>query len=387
MNPQKILPLLFTEEETKNNAIAGVDLGNGLWFKADDTNALTLNGSNQVTSWSSSGGQTVSLTPAIGEEPTLVANQINGFRVIRADGTDGLSANLPTNFKPKEFFAVVKHNRIGVFDAVFSFGDTQNDLLLTSSSVDAEAYKLESPSSQVFQSGITLDQTEFNILGGSIQNTGVELITNGNFTNWTGDDPDGWTVFGESGTNEVTRNGNAARIISDGANVGIFQNILDEVNQKFYELTFDLTVVNGGLRVQNTGGYTENFTNSGTYTRTIQATGVDGVLEFKRNTGITDITISNISVKEVNSTLRFNTEEVASGQLDNPVSTQFQLFQGWDGNLKGQYDIAEVIIFDRVLTSSERSKIQNYLINKYFPSALKNPDGSPILDSNKNLTF
>jgi len=34
--------------------------------------------------------------------------------------------------------------------------------------------------------------------------SGVELVTNGAFTNWTGDDPDNWTVTNEDANNYIT---------------------------------------------------------------------------------------------------------------------------------------------------------------------------------------
>jgi len=98
----------------------------------------------------------------------------------------------------------------------------------------------------------------------------------------------------------VTKSNGSARIIStDGGNIGVYQDVLNETNQKWYTVTFTIAeITSGSLRVQNTGGYSKSFTSPGTYTETIQATGGSGVLEFKRNTGVTDIVIDDIVVVE-----------------------------------------------------------------------------------------
>lgn len=96
--------------------------------------------------------------------------------------------------------------------------------------------------------------------------TGDELVTNGNFSSWSGDNPSGWTVTGESGsdpevsetaTNEVhggTGTG-ACNLYSTGATVSIAQTILTVGTS--YKVAFSLTnnasgaiaVYNGSTRV------------------------------------------------------------------------------------------------------------------------------------------
>ena len=244
-----------------------VELGDGLWFDANNLNSLTLSGS-QVQSWSSAGGQTFTATPQAGEEPLLVDNQINDLPIVRFDGTEALSGALSVPFTPREGFVVVKHNRTGVFDRIFAFGTGTTTLLeYISSSVDDEAYKIQNNNSseQLFQSSIALNQEEFNILGVVLQ------------------------------------------ITLDGS---------------------------------------------------------------------------------VTSQQRFNTEVVASQNSITPtIADVFNIAQNQTGGGKGQYDIAEIIIYDRVLTNSERSSVQNYIINKYFPTAILTPSGSPLLDPNKNIVL
>jgi len=48
-----------------------------------------------------------------------------------------------------------------------------------------------------------------------IQSLGAEVLTNGDFSAWTGDNPDNWTITGEVGSDPmVTQSGNAARFVS-----------------------------------------------------------------------------------------------------------------------------------------------------------------------------
>jgi len=197
----------------------------------------------------------------------------------------------------------------------------------------------------------------------------VELITNGNFTNWTSDNPDSWTVFGESGANEVTQIlKNEARIISDGGNVGISQNILSI--GKTYKLNFTISEINSGsLRVQNTGGYTEAFSKIGTYTRTFEANGANGVLEFKRSIGGADITITDISVIEDNLTLLNVVEAIPVNE-----NREVEVKRSKDGtswvNVTGVYSPYFVLNFQEIEQESEIDSkfklIQNYAIPDFL---------------------
>jgi len=259
-----MLPIIHSMMSSfDKSTLAGVPLGNSLLLESDKN--VEENGS--ITSWATSGGQQVSLSPTIGGGLTLIQNQINGFPVVRGDGTDGLSVNLPIPFEPKEFFVVAKHNRVGsFFDRVFAFASgSVRGIEITSSSSSQEAYKLQSNNSsdQIFQVGFALQQDVFNLLGGEIESLN----------------------------------------------------------------------------------------------------------------------------KEVRSTLRFNTLEVANGNISNFLSDSVHIMERSDDLGQSPYDIAFLLFADRVLSQSERLKIQNYILNKYFPTAQRNLDGSPILDSNKNLTF
>lgn len=149
---------------------------------------------------------------------------------------------------------------------------------------------------------------------------GDELLTNGDFTNWTGDDPSGWTVYGESGvdpeisevgTNEGHGGSNTGMCnvyTSDATGVGITQGVLT-VN-KFFEITLNVdTVTKNGIVVKlGHADYETPYTTSGSKTIRSLAGGV--TFEIKRLFGVggTDVTFDDSSVKQItNAALANNT--------------------------------------------------------------------------------
>ncbi len=141
---------------------------------------------------------------------------------------------------------------------------------------------------------------------------GSELIINGDFTNWTSDDPDDWTVVGEVTTDpEISEVGSGeghggvgsgmCNIFTSGAYVVVRQNLTLEVG-KTYQITIDIdTIVSGALAVLHDVGspdFGETFTTTGTKKIIFVANTTSLNLDLKR-TGATDITIDSISCKEV----------------------------------------------------------------------------------------
>lgn len=141
---------------------------------------------------------------------------------------------------------------------------------------------------------------------------GSELVTNGDFADWTGDDPDDWTVTGEVTTDpEISEVGTGEGhggsgtglcniFTSDSTSVDITQAITTEIG-KTYQLIFDIdTVTAGDLQARHTGSdYIEEFGTTGPKKIIFIATGTSTVIQFKRLSGATDITIDNVSCKEV----------------------------------------------------------------------------------------
>lgn len=93
------------------------------------------------------------------------------------------------------------------------------------------------------------------------QSLGSELLTNGDFSAWTGDNPDGWTVVGESGSDpmvtQVASGGGAgtgsARIYSSSSGVSCRQTVLTSGDH--YEVNTVLSAVTSGQpRVMDING-------------------------------------------------------------------------------------------------------------------------------------
>ncbi len=133
---------------------------------------------------------------------------------------------------------------------------------------------------------------------------GAELITNGDFANWTGVDPDAepdnWTVTGTDSSNDhkLVDATNACQLITtDGAFVQIAQTILTV--GKTYSFSISISAITGGLTLAMGGGNNiVSYTTTGTKTGTFVA--VDPDFQIKRAAvENTDVTFTNISVRAV----------------------------------------------------------------------------------------
>ena len=147
-------------------------------------------------------------------------------------------------------------------------------------------------SSTAHQNGIITDVVNAKL--------GNDLVTNGDFSNWTGDNPDNWTVNGETSDNTISQSGNAVRMLNTtGDLIEITQNILTA--NKTYKVTIDCTAISSGaFRVQDTDEVTEfpiNPINStGSYVGYFKATGA--TLRIIRNAEV-DATFTNVTCREV----------------------------------------------------------------------------------------
>ncbi len=146
-----------------------------------------------------------------------------------------------------------------------------------------------------------------NLNGNQRPTLGPDLVTNGSFANWTGDDPDDWTVFvtgGETGATRVTEGVGGARIQSDGTYLQMLTDapILELGNS--YSVTVVVVSYTGpnALRVDDSGGANANtITSTGTFTYTFTPAGANRSLRLARNApGATlDATVSCVSVKKI----------------------------------------------------------------------------------------
>lgn len=140
---------------------------------------------------------------------------------------------------------------------------------------------------------------EINVTCPAITPTlGAELIVNGNFAAWTGDDPDNWTVANEDASNYVTESGagGQARIVSDNTKgVKLYQNVLT-VN--WHRIALDVIASSGGGIALFDGGTSIQIISSvASHLLTYRATGAN-LLQIFRNLTC-DVTFDNVSAKVI----------------------------------------------------------------------------------------
>jgi hypothetical protein len=160
---------------------------------------------------------------------------------------------------------------------------------------------------------------------------GQEMVTNGNFADWTGDDPDDWTVTGEVASDPmVTEVATGARMYTTGDFVSMDQNVL--ISGRRYKCVVVVPTVTAEEVIVKAGNITvATIAAPGTYTVyfTADATSTAARLRIHRKTvGATnDFIVASISVKEVTNSLTSLLEE----QLGDDLITNgdFAADSGW----------------------------------------------------------
>lgn len=127
-----------------------------------------------------------------------------------------------------------------------------------------------------------------------------DLVTNGDFADWTADDPDDWNVteVGDATSNVTENPAGQCQMISDGTNVFIAQGIL--TIGKTYRVAYDvISHPTGDFRVANGGTTVQDLTVGSVGSQSAIFTATATTINFKRKAGALDITIDNVSVTEV----------------------------------------------------------------------------------------
>lgn len=128
---------------------------------------------------------------------------------------------------------------------------------------------------------------------------GPELVTNGDFSSWSADNPVGWTLsFVETASEFVTQGSPGARLVSAGSFNEIAQNV-GLVNGKAYEVIVQVTACTGSGSVSNASASPISFSAPGWYRGIFTAVG--GSIGLKRSTGgaASDFTVASISCREI----------------------------------------------------------------------------------------
>lgn len=155
----------------------------------------------------------------------------------------------------------------------------------------------------------------FGIIPAAITPTeGLEIITNGNFSAWTGGNPDGWTVTGETGaTREITEVGageghggvgtGKMNLYQTGAAFTLFANQGSLTRYKWYRLLSTCSYRgSGNVAIQSPAGLisTAQMTSAGAYNfADIANEGGSITLYVLANPDPTDVTVDDVSLKEL----------------------------------------------------------------------------------------
>lgn len=136
---------------------------------------------------------------------------------------------------------------------------------------------------------------------------GADLVTNGDFAAWVGDNPTGWTITGvEDALNEVSEVGagqghggagnGLANLFRTTIPIHIRQTILTIGGWYIVTVDVDTVIAAGGVFVRDiVGGLSRSVTTIGAKIFTGRAN--HATLELKPHTNGTDITVDNVAVK------------------------------------------------------------------------------------------
>ena len=125
-----------------------------------------------------------------------------------------------------------------------------------------------------------------------------ELISNGDFSAWTGDNPDGWAVYGtETETNYITENPpGSCEIVSGDAYMGLNRPSIADA-AKLYKLSTDISAITTSVSVALSGGV-GSYTITGNRQIIYATANGTGSLFFTCLPG-RSVTLDNVSLKQV----------------------------------------------------------------------------------------
>lgn len=148
---------------------------------------------------------------------------------------------------------------------------------------------------------------------------GAELLTNGDFSAWTGDNPNGWTVSAEVGSDPmVTQVAGGARMYSSATGSTFTLNQAFGAETDWIQQTIILpTVVSGSLsaRTRLSGITHFNATIAGTYLNCFRMLSDPGIL-FIRAALPLDATIGSVAAKKLTLSSLLSTRAYASADCD-----------------------------------------------------------------------
>lgn len=171
---------------------------------------------------------------------------------------------------------------------------------------------------------------------GTGETLGSELLTNGDFSSWTGDNPDNWTVSEGGGANIITQNPpGKCQILSDGGTAYVRQDIFTANKLYKYYLTVD-TAALGSIRASD-GTSFSYFLYSTTGNKTGYLTANNALFLISR-TAACNITIDDVSIKQV-LTLPANTGVKIYSARNGSTQSWANVETGFNANAISSYEI------------------------------------------------
>jgi hypothetical protein len=129
---------------------------------------------------------------------------------------------------------------------------------------------------------------------------GAEELTNGDFSGWTTDDPDSWTVVEVGdGTSNITEDANGCQIISDGTAAFIAQTVLTATSDYNFNIIVE-TVTSGSIDITDGTATLLTIDAVGSYSLDFTATDTD--FTIAANAGGCDIVVQDVRVREITGT-------------------------------------------------------------------------------------
>jgi len=130
----------------------------------------------------------------------------------------------------------------------------------------------------------------------SIAMLGSELVLNGNFSAWTADNPNDWTVYGEGANGTITEVAGKCRIIVTDSGVGLTQVCLTTGTKYRFKVNV-VEILSGECVMKTSSVVYQRFATIGQ--KTFYAVTDNNFITFSRWTGNTDFTIDDVSAKRV----------------------------------------------------------------------------------------
>jgi hypothetical protein len=167
---------------------------------------------------------------------------------------------------------------------------------------------------------------------------GAELLANGGFDSWTGDNPDGWSVTETAPDPECTERdpnqghadtktvGGAANLFSSATAIRpqLTQNVLTV--GKFFKISGSAYRVGGSVGVRDAaGGFSYNIIASGAWDFTGRAA---DTLFLARGGAGTNLTLDDVSVKMLSALVELHTHAVAYGDFSVTLTAAGTKYQG-----------------------------------------------------------